>query len=80
MPAASLAPFLSPVERGVSSRFAEREFAMPVAWRKASERRDAALAAGTRPQVVCVSKPEWGSMFSKKRAYSESRRYNDEAL
>jgi len=34
--------FLSPAKRGVSSRFAEREFAMPVAWRKASERRDAA--------------------------------------
>src|SRR5687768_3050472 len=60
-----LGAFLSPVERGVSSRFAEREFAMPVAWRKASERRDAALAAGTRPQVVCEANRSGGRCFRR---------------
>ena len=43
--APTLPPLISPL-RGVSSRFAEREFAMPVAWRKASERRDAAKQRG----------------------------------
>ena len=33
--------------RGVSDRFAAGESTMPVAWPKVSERRDAALAAGT---------------------------------
>ena len=51
---------------GVSSRFAEGEFVMLVAWQKAGERRDAAKLGGD-PAGDPQSGSGWGCLGSARR-------------